>query len=550
MAELTQRKIGPLPSLPLSTASTKGVRVTEFDSRPVCANETPRHYMQHGDELVSSDGRSATSGLTIGGLSREIQEMFLPAGYPNSVSEDYVSFQLWDTIQAMCSYLRGVLATQSVLQSVGVGNDTATPLAAALQWVLRDGSGMIGGLTFAYLVGPKFDLNVKRWRLFADVVNDVGLTLDMIAPLVPTLVTEVLCLSSIFKTMCGVAVGATRSSLMTHFAKRDNMADCAAKEGSQETAVKLCGLIVGMYFANAVNESQFAVWVAFLVLTLVHVYANYNAVSCLCIPTVNILRGSILVQRFLKSGTCSNSMDNAADQVRTRALLDHDVATDEMNTICCCLLSFVGYCAAAANIFTSLCVRLSPVLYHTKYSIRSVNQKEPVFSNPSLPVTSQLTMGSQLHEAALTSQDLDKLLQIYAYDDDTKACISCNVFFPQLLIFLVAFCMLHVCREEKFLLTVVENHVHVMFQADANPNDELRAFFQAILVLQALTLAPSSPPSSRGGKKGHLYLLESTHHQMMTDFPLFLQVLENHSWRTHMYLLNTTPWRIKIGERT
>uniref|UniRef100_A0AAV1UBT8 Uncharacterized protein n=1 Tax=Peronospora matthiolae TaxID=2874970 RepID=A0AAV1UBT8_9STRA len=466
MAELTQRKVGPLPSLALSTESMKGVRVTEFDSRPVCANETPRHYVQHGDALVSSDGRSATSGVTIGGLSRELQEMFLPAGYPDSVSEDYVSFQLWDTIQAMCSYLRGVLATQSVLQSVGVGNDTATPLAAALQWVLRDGSGMIGGLTFAYLVGPKFDLNVKRWRLFADVVNDVGLTLDMVAPLVPTLVTEVLCLSSIFKTMCGVAVGATRSSLMTHFAKRDNMADCAAKEGSQETAVKLCGLIVGMYFANAVNESQVAVWVAFLVLTLVHVYANYNAVSCLCIPTVNILRGSILVQRFLKSGTCSNGMDNAADQ----------------------------------------------------YSIRSVNQEEPVFSNPSLPVTSQLTMGSQLHEAVLTSQDLDKLLQIYT--------------------------------EEKFLLTVVETHVHVMFQADANPNDELRAFFQAVLVLQALTLAPSSPPSSRGGKKGHLYLLESTHHQMMTDFPLFLQVLENHGWRTHMYLLNTTPWRIKIGERT
>jgi hypothetical protein len=48
--------------------------------------------------------------------------MFLPAGYPESVSEDYLMFQFWDTIQAMCSYLRGVLATQSVLESVGVGD--------------------------------------------------------------------------------------------------------------------------------------------------------------------------------------------------------------------------------------------------------------------------------------------------------------------------------------------------------------------------------------------------------------------------------------------
>ena len=110
--------------------------------------------------------------------------------------------------------------------------------------------------------------------------------------------------------------------------------------------------------------------------------------------------------------------------------------------------------------------------------------------------------------------------------------------------------MLCVCSEEKFLLTVVESHVHVVFQAEMQPNDELRAFFQGVLVLQALASARSPSPSSRGGNNGHFYLLESTHHQMVADFPLFLQVLENNGWRTHMYLLNTSPWRIKIGERT
>ncbi|RHZ14624.1 hypothetical protein DYB31_011910, partial [Aphanomyces astaci] len=110
-------------------------------------------------------------------LRRELFDMFLPFGYPDSVSHEYLTFQLWDTCQAMCSYLRGVLATQSVLESVGVGKDSVTPLAAALQWVMRDGSGMLGGLFFAYVVGPKFDANVKFWRLYADVINDFGLTL-------------------------------------------------------------------------------------------------------------------------------------------------------------------------------------------------------------------------------------------------------------------------------------------------------------------------------------------------------------------------------------
>ncbi|OQS06953.1 hypothetical protein THRCLA_01025 [Thraustotheca clavata] len=231
-------------------------------------------------------------------LRNELFDMFLPAGYPASVTEDYLPFQLWDTCQAMCSYLRGVLATQSVLESVGVGNETITPLAAALQWVLRDGSGMLGGLFFAYGVGPKFDANVKFWRLYADVINDFGLTLDMLAPFFPNYVTQVLCISSVCKAMCGVAAGATRSSLTAHFAKQDNMADIAAKEGSQETFVTLLGLLFGMYFANAVNQSRTSVWLAFFVLTGIHVIANYKAVTSLEIPTLNQPRAKLAIQHF------------------------------------------------------------------------------------------------------------------------------------------------------------------------------------------------------------------------------------------------------------
>jgi hypothetical protein len=55
-------------------------------------------------------------------------------------------------------------------------------MAAAITWVLRDGVGMFGSLVFSYAVGAQFDVSVKEWRLFADLINDVGLTLDMFAP--------------------------------------------------------------------------------------------------------------------------------------------------------------------------------------------------------------------------------------------------------------------------------------------------------------------------------------------------------------------------------
>ena len=36
---------------------------------------------------------------------------------------------------------------------------------------------------FTWLGGTSFDRSVKFWRLFADAINDAGLTLEMLSPL-------------------------------------------------------------------------------------------------------------------------------------------------------------------------------------------------------------------------------------------------------------------------------------------------------------------------------------------------------------------------------
>ena len=41
-----------------------------------------------------------------------LKNAFLPQGYPGSVSEDYLTYQIWDTIQAFASSISGSLATQ------------------------------------------------------------------------------------------------------------------------------------------------------------------------------------------------------------------------------------------------------------------------------------------------------------------------------------------------------------------------------------------------------------------------------------------------------
>jgi hypothetical protein len=39
------------------------------------------------------------------------------------------------------------------LQVVGVGDESATPLAATLTWLMRHGAGMIGQITFTWAQG-------------------------------------------------------------------------------------------------------------------------------------------------------------------------------------------------------------------------------------------------------------------------------------------------------------------------------------------------------------------------------------------------------------
>lgn len=57
------------------------------------------------------------------------------------------------SLQAFASTIMGTLTTHSIMQGIGVGESTATPLAAAITWTLKNGTGMIGSIMFAWWNG-------------------------------------------------------------------------------------------------------------------------------------------------------------------------------------------------------------------------------------------------------------------------------------------------------------------------------------------------------------------------------------------------------------
>eukprot|EP01121_Diplochlamys_sp_Union-15-3_P009506 TRINITY_DN2593_c0_g1_i2.p1 TRINITY_DN2593_c0_g1~~TRINITY_DN2593_c0_g1_i2.p1 ORF type:complete len:416 (-),score=72.18 TRINITY_DN2593_c0_g1_i2:23-1270(-) len=276
--------------------------MSEFNTIPP---KTLLAYEKCGTIRREFDIKEGKRVLTVGNswsLKQILYEAFLPEGYPSSVSQDYLKYQVWDTLQALCSSISGMLSTKAVLKGVGVGEATATATSATMQWVLRDGAGMLGNIAFAWLQGSNLDCNAKTWRLVADILNDAAIFLDIIAGSSPQYFLPLICTASVSRAVVGVAGGATRAAVRQHQARRDNLGDVSAKDGSQETAVSLFGMILGMFITPLIGDSSFYTWLLFLLLTFAHLFFNYKAVTTIVMDKLNRQRADIVIQHFLSSG--------------------------------------------------------------------------------------------------------------------------------------------------------------------------------------------------------------------------------------------------------
>ncbi|KAF3846111.1 hypothetical protein F7725_003189 [Dissostichus mawsoni] len=237
-------------------------------------------------DVVLERRRDEREGESRGNIIvRSFKSVFLPQGYPESVSEDYVHYQFWDTVQLSVRDS----GHSSFSQRCGVGNQEATVAAATVTWLLRDGTGMLGRILFAWQKGSKLDSEAKKWRLFADVLNDIAMFMEISAPYFPA------CFTLIVGRRCD------QSCLTVHQARRDNMADISAKDGSQETLVNLAGLLISLILIPLVTDNPILTLSLFFFFTILHLFANYKAVRAVVMDTFNEARLSIVLQQYLRN---------------------------------------------------------------------------------------------------------------------------------------------------------------------------------------------------------------------------------------------------------
>ncbi|KAF2665655.1 DUF647-domain-containing protein [Microthyrium microscopicum] len=232
-------------------------------------------------------------------LWEQLLDIFLPAGYPASVTDDYAAYQLYDSLQAFSSSIAGMLSSRAVLIGVGVGDSKAHPTTALLLSVFQESFGRIITILFAHRLGSALEPECKMYRLAADVFNDASMVLDCLSPAFPKPTRVVLfSIASMLRALCGVAAGSSKATLSAHFATKGNLGDVNAKDSSQETVISLLGMLAGSFVVSWISEPVPS-FLLLLLLLSIHLCMNYAAVRAVKMHTLNRQRANLLFTNLL-----------------------------------------------------------------------------------------------------------------------------------------------------------------------------------------------------------------------------------------------------------
>ncbi|CAB1118326.1 unnamed protein product [Ectocarpus sp. CCAP 1310/34] len=220
--------------------------------------------------------------------------LVLPSGFPGSVHPPYMAYAGWQFTGMAASAAAGVMSTQALLYAMGVGVG-ALPLAATLNWVIKDGLGQLGGVAFSSLVSTRFDANPKLWRIVAAVSLDASMVLELLSPLAPAYFLPIASVANIGKNVSFLAASASRAAIHNVLSLKGNLADVTAKSGAQTILACMAGTGAGVALSASLGSEFHAIVPACLCLSVVHLGANHMSMRRLGIPTFDHQRLELVV---------------------------------------------------------------------------------------------------------------------------------------------------------------------------------------------------------------------------------------------------------------
>lgn len=265
-------------------------------------------------------------------LFSSLRAVFLPSGFPHSTPPGYLAFASFNALQDLSTQLRGVLATQRILEGLGVGRADATASSAIINFLVRDGCGMVATLLFTAVASSNFASDVKRWRLLADIMVDIGITLEVVAAQLPSqLFLPLISLGNMCKAICGVAAGACGGTINLHWAScGTDISDIQAKFGAQHAVTASLGLIVAALSAKSLAQVPTGqLWSWYFGLTALHIWANRKCMRLMSFTGLNTVRLRMILNTYLEQHSGETNTDSTLTSPNSTLLSPEQAAQKE-----------------------------------------------------------------------------------------------------------------------------------------------------------------------------------------------------------------------------
>lgn len=226
-----------------------------------------------------------------------IRSYVVPEGFPESVTPSYVPYMTWRALKHFFGGAMGVFTTQTLLNSVGVARNKATPGAIAINWILKDGAGRVGKMLFARQ-GKKFDYDLKQLRFAGDLLMELGAGVELATAAAPHLFLPLACAANVAKNVAAVTSTSTRTPIYKAFAKGENIGDVTAKG---ECVGNIADLL-GTGLSIMISKRNPSLVTTFGLLSCGYIFSSYREVRSVVLHTLNRARFNVAVESFLKTG--------------------------------------------------------------------------------------------------------------------------------------------------------------------------------------------------------------------------------------------------------
>lgn len=239
-------------------------------------------------------------------IPKKLISLLLPAQYPQSVAPGYLRFASFCFTASVAGSAAMVLSTQTLLLAVGiVGQGSSSGImAGALNWVMKDFIGQLGGIVFASQMGKTkaFDSDPKRWRMVAALALDGATLMELLTPLCPpSLVLPVASIANIGKNIGFLTASASRAALHQSLARSGNLGDVTVKAGSQSMMASLVGTSLGIGLSTVLHHDTFNFGICFVCLSVIHQGCTHLSLQNVPLAHFNRHRLHLVLDEYIQT---------------------------------------------------------------------------------------------------------------------------------------------------------------------------------------------------------------------------------------------------------